>query len=73
MADPAKRQVRKPHNSVIEWLLDSDPSILWQAMRDSTGAPAEQVAAERERVAAERAGARLLAKQRADGSWAGAA
>src|SRR5215831_13841022 len=55
------------------WLLDSDPSIRWQVMRDLTHAPAEEVAAERARVATEGWGARLLALQRADGSWAGAA
>ena len=68
-----KRQAPKPNRSVIQWLLDSDPSIRWQAMRDLIGAPAEEVAAERARVATEGAGARLLALQGADGSWAGAA
>ena len=62
-----------PNSSVIQWLLDSDPSIRWQVMRDLIGAPAEEVAAERARVATEGAGARLLALQGADGSWAGAA
>jgi hypothetical protein len=42
-------------------------------MRDLTDAPAEEVAAERARVATEGLGARLLALQGADGSWAGAA
>jgi hypothetical protein len=42
-------------------------------MRDLLGAPAAEVAAERARVAAEGAGARLLALQGADGSWAGEA
>jgi hypothetical protein len=59
--------------SVIEWLLDSDPSVRWQVMRDLTDAPAEQVAAERSRVATEGVGARLLALQAADGRWGGAA
>ena len=68
-----KGQVPKPKRSVIGWLLDSDPSIRWQAMRDLTDAPDEAVAAERARVATEGAGARLLALQGADGSWAGAA
>src|SRR5262245_41292387 len=68
-----KRQVPKPNRSVIQWLLDSDPAIRWQAMRDLIGAPAEEVATERARVAREGAGARLLALQGADGSWAGAA
>jgi hypothetical protein len=71
--NPPKRQAPKPNRSVIQWLLDSEPSIRWQAMRDLIGAPAEEVAAERARVATEGAGARLLALQGADGSWAGAA
>src|SRR6185503_20193472 len=61
------------NRSVMQWLLDSDPSIRWQVMRDLTGAPADQVAAERARVATEGWGAQLLALQGADGSWAGAA
>ena len=56
---------------VVEWLLDSDPAIRWQVMRDLTDAPAEDVAAERARVASEGWGARLLAIQRQDGQWDG--
>lgn len=59
--------------TVIDWLLDSDPSIRWQVMRDLTNAPAEDVAAERARVATEGLGSRLLALQSADGRWGGAA
>ena len=55
--------------SVIDWLLDSDPAIRWQAMRDLTDAPADQVAAERARVPTEGWGARLLALRRDDGLW----
>jgi hypothetical protein len=54
---------------VIAWLLDSDPSIRWQVMRDLTRAPAELVASERARVSLEGFGARLLEEQRADGNW----
>ena len=57
---------------VIGWLLDSDPSVRWQAMRDLTGANADEVAAERARIATEGAGARLLALQASDGRWGGA-
>ena len=42
-------------------------------MRDLTGAPASEVADERSRVATEGVGARLLALQGTDGSWAGVA
>jgi hypothetical protein len=59
--------------TVIDWLLESDPSIRWQVMRDLTGAPAGEVAAERARVATEGLGARLLALQADDGRWGGAA
>ena len=59
--------------TVIDWLLDSDPSVRWQVLRDLTGAPEDQVAAERARVATEGLGARLLALQAADGSWGGVA
>src|SRR6266853_2064101 len=59
--------------TVVDWLLDSDPSVRWQVMRDLTDAPAEEIAAERARVATEGAGARLLALQGADGRWGGAA
>ena len=54
---------------VIEWLLDSDPSIRWQVMHDLLDAPADEVAAERARVAIQGWGADLLARQRADGMW----
>jgi hypothetical protein len=71
--DPPQRQVPMPDRSVIRWLLESDPSIRWQAMRDLTDAPDEEVAAERARVATEGAGARLLALQAPDGRWGDAA
>ena len=57
----------------MEWLLDSDPAIRWQVMRDLTDASEEEVAAERVKVATEGWGAQLLALQGADGSWAGTA
>ena len=71
--DPPKRQAPKPKISVIRWLLDSDPSIRWQVMRDLIGAPAEEVATERAKVATQGWGAQLLALQGSDGSWAGVA
>jgi hypothetical protein len=55
--------------AVVKWLLDSDPAIRWQVMRDLTGAPDEAIAAERSRVASEGWGARLLGLQTQDGHW----
>jgi len=54
---------------VTDWLLDADPAIRWQVMRDFTDTPAEVVAAERARVASEGWGPRLLDQQRPDGQW----
>src|ERR1700746_1419715 len=68
-----KRQVPKPKDMVIRWLLDSDPSIRWQVMRDLIDAPADEIAVERARIATEGAGARLLALEGADGRWGGVA
>jgi hypothetical protein len=59
--------------ALLDWLLDSDPAIRWQVLRDLVDAPADVVAAERARVATEGWGARLLALQGEDGTWAGGA
>ena len=59
--------------AALDWLLDSDPAIRWQVLRDLADAPAERVAAERARVAKEGWGARLLALQGDDGQWEGGA
>jgi hypothetical protein len=53
----------------LEWLLDSDPAIRWQVMRDLTDTPAATVASERARVASEGWGELLLDQQRPDGQW----
>jgi len=60
---------RSSNDPVIDWLLDADPSIRWQVMRDLTDTPREIVVAERARVSSEGWGARLLDQQRADGQW----
>jgi hypothetical protein len=56
--------------SVLGWLLDGDPAIRWQAMRDLKGAAERTVRREQVRVAAEGWGARLLGLQDPDGRWA---
>ena len=60
-------------DSVVAWLLDSDPSIRWQVMRDLLDAPEEEWAAERAGVETEGWGAELLSHQDEDGQWAGGA
>jgi hypothetical protein len=56
---------------VVDWLLDSDPSIRWQVMRDLTGGPPDAIAAERSKVATEGWGVLLLRLQAPDGQWGG--
>jgi hypothetical protein len=59
--------------TVLDWLLESDPTIRWHVLPDLVQAPAELVAVERSRVAAEGWGAELLALQGENGQWAGGA
>lgn len=55
--------------NTIDWLLNSDPAIKWQTMRDLTDASAADVAEERARVPREGLGAEILKRQEQDGSW----
>ena len=59
--------------TVLDWLLDVDPSIRWQVMRDLTHEPADVIAAERATIATEGWGALLLVLQAPDGLWGGTA
>ena len=58
-------------NGLIPWLMDGDPAIRWQTMRDLQGAPAKRWQAEQRRTLSEGWGAQLLALQAPDGSWGG--
>jgi hypothetical protein len=60
-----------PRPALLRWLLDSDPAIRWQVMRDLTDASSDAIAAERSRVATEGWGAQLLARQSPSGKWGG--
>src|SRR5258708_17906849 len=57
-------------NSALKWLLDGDPAIRWQALRDLAGASESTVERERRKVARDGWRARLLTKQDPDGRWA---
>jgi hypothetical protein len=58
---------------VLDWLLDSDPSIRWQVMRDLQAAPESQWGPERAAIETQGWGARLLGYEDEDGQWAGGA
>jgi hypothetical protein len=60
-----------PRPAHLKWLLDSDPAIRWQVMRDLAGEAPNAIAAERSRVATEGWGAQLLALQSPAGNWGG--
>ena len=51
-------------NAIIGWLLEGDPAIRWQAMRDLLDPSAAEIHAERQRVTREGWGAALLSRQR---------
>jgi hypothetical protein len=53
----------------VDWLLDSDPAIRSQTMRDLTDASPAAVATERTRIPYEGLGAEILARQGSDGAW----
>ncbi len=57
-------------DALRDWLLDSDPSIRWRIERDLLAAPESIWQATRARVATEGFGARLLALQDPEGTWA---
>lgn len=57
--------------SLQSWLLDSDPAIRWQVLRDLTDARSEAITAERSRIAHEGWGAKLLSMQSRRGYWGG--
>ncbi len=58
---------------VIDWLLDGDPAVRWQVLRDLQDTPTAEVADERSRVEHEGWGARLLGLQDSEGLWDGGA
>ncbi|HUO29086.1 MAG TPA: hypothetical protein VMU80_07715 [Bryobacteraceae bacterium] len=58
-----------PRPAVLKWLLDSDPAIRWQVMRDLTDEDPDVIAAERSRIATEGWGAQLIARQSTSGKW----
>src|SRR5438874_6384726 len=58
-------------DDTIRWLLAGDPAIRWQVLRDVLGAAGGTVERERGKVARDGWGARLLARQDPEGTWAG--
>jgi hypothetical protein len=55
----------------MRWLLDGDPAIRWQVMRDLTHESEGVIATERARISVEGWGCELLGLQAPDGVWFG--
>ncbi len=53
----------------VRWLLESDPAIAWQALRDLTDTPPADIAARRAQVPHQGLAAEILSLQQPDGSW----
>ena len=68
---PSSLNSKPRPDKAIQWLLDGDPAIRWQTLRDLVGAPEPSVERERSKVARKGWGARLLASQDRAGTWAG--
>jgi hypothetical protein len=58
-------------DATIRWLLDGDPSIRWQTLRDLVGAGTREIERERLKLGTSGWGARLLARQSKSGMWGG--
>lgn len=63
-------KIRAEDAGVIQWLLAGDPAIRWQTLRDLACAAQRTVEQERREIAREGWGARLLALQDPEGTWA---
>ncbi|HEY3531407.1 MAG TPA: squalene cyclase [Nocardioides sp.] len=75
LSDPYERGTApmSEDDPVVQWLLEGDPAIRWQVLRDLVQASEAEVGAERARVGREGWGARLLASRDPDGLWANGA
>lgn len=74
MGKKLKTQPEDPRDQwVINWLLDADPAVRWQTMRDLTDSSKKEIDAERALISTEGIGAQLLKLQKSDGSWSGTA
>ncbi|MBL7094099.1 hypothetical protein ISS22_09015 [candidate division KSB1 bacterium] len=58
-------------NKTLNWLLDGDPSIRWQTLRDLSETPVDEYEKVRAEIAVQGWGAELLSKQDPSGTWAG--
>jgi hypothetical protein len=63
--------MKQSRDETIQWLLDGDPSVRRQTLRDLVEADERAIRREQRRIETDGWGARLLAKQDPQGTWAG--
>ncbi|MBE9475308.1 MAG: hypothetical protein IMY85_10500, partial [Chloroflexi bacterium] len=68
---PEKENQSSAAPEVMDWLLEGDPAIRWQVMRDLLAEDEGIIDKEREKIAESGWGARFLSYQEQDGLWAG--
>jgi len=69
MDSTVKNKQISDQGSVIQWLLEGDPAIRWQTLRDLTNANADAVELTRQQIATKGWGAKLLSIQEPSGQW----
>ncbi|MBU1099746.1 MAG: hypothetical protein KKA84_05005 [Bacteroidetes bacterium] len=62
---------KNEHAEIIDWLLDGDPSVVYQTNRDLLGKSEKSLAADRKKIAGSGWGKKLLDFQDDDGKWSG--
>ena len=60
-----------PDKKTLDWLLEGDPSIRWQVMKDLINKPENLINKERIEITKRGWGAKLLKRQDKEGTWAG--
>lgn len=67
------KEMRSPDNDLelLDWLMEGDPAIRWQVMRDILDIDVDRVSQEQERVAETGWGVKFLSYQEPSGLWAG--
>jgi hypothetical protein len=65
------KHLKAQTNQTIRWLLEGDPAIRWQVLRDLVAANDREIERERKKIGREGWGALLLNLQDPAGTWAG--
>lgn len=69
-AQPRRKRLAAA-NSVLDWLLEGDPAIRWQTLRDLTNVKKTEIEAAQKEVGTKGWGKKLLDHQDKGGTWAG--